>query len=83
MLLYYIIVFLAGFISGFINVSQGSWFMKQSVKGISLVIAILILIVMCVLTIVNYRWLHILGLIAIWIIAAQLAAFILLRNKRP
>lgn len=81
MIFLYIIDFIAGFISGFVNISQGSLFNSQRVKGITLLITIIVLIILCVLAFTNYSWLHILGLVAVYIVSAQLAAFLLLKNK--
>jgi hypothetical protein len=72
--LLYILVALLSSLASISSVSRGSIF-TETVKFTTLAISILCLIIMSVIVTILYSWIHIFGLILIYIVIAWVASF--------
>lgn len=74
----FLIAIILSIISTFINLSKGSFF-TENIKGICVIIHYIILLILIILSVINYGWINIIYIIILDIVIAQISAFIIIK----
>lgn len=77
--LLYLICFVSCAIDTFINLSKGALFSSVVVKGISFIINLVIMIILAIISIIQFSWLHIFGLIATYFITGWIIGYVVIK----
>lgn len=74
----YILDIIFALISTFVNLSKGAWFESNNIKGISAIIHWILLIVLIVLAIIYYSWIHLIIMVIVDLIVSWIFSYIII-----
>lgn len=74
----YVLNIVFALVSTFINLSKGSWFESNNVKGISAIIHWIVLLVLIILSVIYYSWIHLIIMIVVDLIVSWIFSYIII-----